>query len=179
MEEIVRKFPAIGDRGFAFYGHSLGAILAFELAQRLRAEGLRQPSHLFVGAARPPHIGPPQPLLAGLDDKEFLEAVQARYDGVPPEILSNPEVLSMFLPALRADFAIYESYAYKPLGPLDCPISAFAGTADPHVPAELMAGWEKHTTAGFSLRSLRGDHFFLEESRDELTGSILHKLSVS
>lgn len=177
--EIMPKFSTIGNRRFAFYGHSLGAILAFELARWLRKAGLPQPCHLFVGAARPPQLGPTSPSLHCLEEQEFLEAVQGRYGGIPSEILNNPDVLSIFLPALRADFVVYETYKYQPEPPLDCPISAFAGTRDPHVPAQVMTGWEAHTTARFNLRGLRGDHFFFEESRNELTGSILHRLTAS
>jgi medium-chain acyl-[acyl-carrier-protein] hydrolase len=177
--EIIPVFSRIGDRRFAFYGHSLGAIIAFELARRLRKAGLPQPCHLFVGAARPPQLGPTLPGLHRLEEHEFLEGVQTRYGGIPAEILSNPEVLSIFLPALRADFTVYETYKYQPEPPLACPISAFAGMQDLHVPVELMADWEAHTTAGFNLRGLRGDHFFLVESRSELTGSILHTLTAS
>lgn len=177
--EVVPKFSGIGNRRFAFYGHSLGAVIAFELARRLRKAGLPQPCHLFVGAARPPQLGPTLPGLHRLDEQEFLEELQARYGGIPTEILNNPEVLSIFLPALRADFTVYETYKYEPEPPLDCPISAFAGMQDRLVPAQIMTGWEAHTAAGFNLRRLRGDHFFLEVSRNELTGSILHKLTAS
>lgn len=177
VEELVQNFPAFEGRPFAFYGHSLGAILALELAWRLRKENLPQPYHLFVGAARPPQMGPTQPALHRLPDADFLVQVQARYSGIPEEIFANPDILSAFLPTLRADFAVYETYAHHSEAPLDCPISAFAGRLDSAVPAKLMEGWGAHTRAQFKLRELPGDHFFLTESQEELTGSIRHALT--
>ena len=176
VAEIMRSFPTLEDRPFAFYGHSLGALIAFELARQLRREDRPQPCHLFVGGARPPHIGPILPRLHGLQEQAFLNGLQARYSGLPTAILDNPEALALFLPALRADFAAYESHAYRTESPLACPISGFAGERDALVPAGTVAGWEMHTSAAFDLQVLRGGHFFLEDSWEQLTDSIKREL---
>ncbi len=176
VAEIVRNFPQMGSRTFAFYGHSLGALIAFELARELRRAGRPQPRHLFVGAARPPHIGPLLPRLHGLEEQAFLDAVQARYSGLPAAILENPEALALFLPALRADFTAYESHAFETEAPLSCPISGFAGERDTLIPADTVAGWEMHTSSAFDLHVLRGGHFFLEDSCDQLTDAIKREL---
>ena len=176
VAEIMRNSPALGDRPFAFYGHSLGALIAFELARQLRREGRPQPCHLFVGGARPPHIGPILPRLHGLEEQAFLKGLQARYSGLPAAILDNPEALALFLPALRADFAAYESHVYWTEPPLSCPISGFAGERDALVPAGTVAGWEMHTSAAFDLQVLPGGHFFLEESCERLTHTIQREL---
>ena len=176
VSEIVRSFPEMGGRPFALYGHSLGALIAFELVRRLRREDRPQPCHLFVGGARPPHIGPILPRLHHLEEQEFLKGLQARYSGLPSAILDNPEALALFLPALRADFAAYETHVYQSEPPLACPISGFAGERDTLVAAGTVAGWEMHTSSTFDLQVLRGSHFFLDESCDELTSIIKREL---
>lgn len=178
VSEVVTNFPCMGDRPFAFYGHSLGAVIALEVARRLRRAGMPQPCHLFVGGARPPHFGPIEPLIHGLSEKEFLDGVQSRYAGIPPAVLNEPELLAILLPALRADFTAYETYVHRPETPLMCPISAFAGADDPLVKEEMMAAWSRYTSSEFHLEVLPGDHFFLRESGEKLTRAIQSRLSV-
>jgi surfactin synthase thioesterase subunit len=153
---------------YGFYGHSLGAVIAFETARRLAALGVRGPSRLFVGACRTPELPPILPTVGRLSEDEFLEAVQQRYGGIPAAVLEEPELLEMILPIMRADFAAYEDYCYE-VGPgLACPITAFAGTGDPVVRTEDMAGWAHHTSGPFELHAVPGDHFFLAQSRDRV-----------
>jgi medium-chain acyl-[acyl-carrier-protein] hydrolase len=176
VTEVMDGLAGLGDRPFAFYGHSLGALVAFEAARQLRREGRPQPLHLFVGSARPPDIGPLMPPLHHLPETEFLSALQARYSGVPAAILDNPEILSIFLPALRADFTAYERHEYQTEPPLGCPISSFVGEEDKHISAETMAGWKAHTSAAFALQVFRGGHFFMDEDRDHLIDTIARQL---
>jgi medium-chain acyl-[acyl-carrier-protein] hydrolase len=176
VADVIEGSLGIGNRPFALYGHSLGALIAFEFARQLRREGRPQPRHLFVGGSRPPHLGPIMPPLHRLPEPEFLSALESRYSGMPAAILNNPEILAIFLPALRADFAAYESHIYQAELPLACPISSFAGDRDALIPAETVAGWEKHTSAAFDLQVLRGGHFFLEESRAQLLDAIRREL---
>lgn len=176
VAEVAANFPDLEDRGFALYGHSLGAIFALELARSLCRRGGPRPRHLFVGGAKPPQLGPTRPPLSALPDPEFLEAVQKRYGGIPAKILEQEEILALFLPSLRADFVIYESYICAQQPPLDCPISAFAGESDSLVPASMMQGWGVHTSQAFDLSILPGGHFFLQESRDALIMRIRQRL---
>ena len=176
VAEVVDNFPIIGDRPFAFYGHSLGAVIALELARQLRRMGRPQPCHLFVGGARPPHYGPIEPHIHHLEDQGFLDGVQSRYSGIPAAVLNEPELLAILLPALRADFTAYETYVHQPEAPLDCPISAFAGESDPLVDVEAISNWKSYTNADFDLKIMRGDHFFLRESSEALTIEIKHRL---
>jgi surfactin synthase thioesterase subunit len=157
---------------YGFYGHSLGAVIAFETARQLVAFGVRGPSRLFVGACRTPEMPPVLPTVGHLSEAEFLVAVQARYGGIPAAVLEEPELVQMILPIMRADFAAYEDYRY-PVGPdLGCPIMAFAGSSDPVVRVEDMAGWANHTSGPFELNVVPGDHFFLAQSRDSVLGVI-------
>jgi medium-chain acyl-[acyl-carrier-protein] hydrolase len=150
---------------FAFYGHSLGAVVAYETAKLLqaRADGAGQssPFHLFVGAARAPQLPRVLAPISQLPQDEFLNAVQSRYGGLPAALFEEPELLEIFLPVLRADFSAYESYQYVEPAPLRRPVTAFHGVHDPVVRSAAVNEWARVTEAGFQFEHLEGDHFFL------------------
>ncbi len=161
---------------FALFGHSLGALLAFELARELRREFLPQPVRLFVsgcGAPQEPYLYPP---IHTLPEAKFLAELQ-RWGGTPLEVLAHQELMQLLLPALRADFALRETYAYADEPPLDCPISAFGGLDDRWVSRESLDAWRAQTYAAFSLQLLPGDHFFLASSRPRLLAAIAETLA--
>jgi medium-chain acyl-[acyl-carrier-protein] hydrolase len=161
---------------FAFYGHSLGALVAFEVARQLRRQSLPQPVHLLVGAARGPHLERILPPLGHLTDDQFIQEMQNRYSGIPEAVLEHPELLKLFLPVLRADFAAFESYLYAEEPPLGCPVSAFSGKNDPMVTRESMEAWSRHTNDVFTLHTLVGDHFFVTSERATLVELIRQSL---
>lgn len=156
------------DRPYAFFGHSMGALVAFELARKLRALGARLPEHLFVSARRAPHIPERLPPIHGLDDPAFTAAVQQRYNGIPPVILEDPELLALFLPMLKADFSVIENYCYTPGAPLDFPVTTFAGLQDPGINQQELQGWQEHTTRPLNRYTFPGDHFYLQNQRSAL-----------
>lgn len=161
---------------YALYGHSFGAWVAFELAHEARSRGLPAPAHLVVGARRAPHLPSPRPPIGHLPDPAFVAAVQERYAAIPERLLARPEILAMFLPALRGDFAVLESYRCADRPPLDVPITAIGGLADrTTAPAELDA-WADHTTAGFTRRDLAAGHFFLREAPAATCGIVAEAL---
>ena len=157
--------PLTTDR-YALFGHSMGAIVAFELARRLRALGLPPPSRLIVSAARAPHL-PREPDIHHLPEPQFLDGVVG-YGGMPAAVLDEPGLLEMVLPSLRGDFTAIERWRYRPGPPLEVPISAFGGTEDPTVDRAQLAAWGEHTRAGFEAQQLPGDHFYLDDRRAEL-----------
>lgn len=163
------------DRPFAFFGHSMGALVAYELARKLRARGASLPVHLFVSARRAPHIPERLPPIHKLDDVAFTEAVQQRYNGIPPVILEDGELLALFLPMLKADFSVIETYRYHPEAPFDFPITIFAGEQDPGINQQELDGWQDHTTRPLVRYSFPGDHFYLQNQRSAL----LQTLSIS
>ncbi|WP_263357604.1 thioesterase II family protein [Acidicapsa ligni] len=176
VQEIAAALTTLDDRPFCFYGHSLGALVAFEVARLLRRNGQRGPAHLFVGAARAPQLERILPPLGHLPDKAFIDAIQSRYSGIPAAILDDPEMMQLFLPTLRADFAAYEGYRYVEERLLACPITTFVGAHDPVVTAEAMAAWAEHSSAPFTAHTLPGDHFFLASCRDRLVHTVRHAL---
>jgi len=154
------------DRPFALFGHSMGAMIAFELARRLRREKLPMPVALLVASARAPqlrrgHVPPPAP-----SDEEFLQELR-NLDGLPREVLDNEELLRHLLPALKADSALGRLYTYTDEPPLDLPIRAYNGAEDKRLPREVVEAWREQTTASFALREFAGGHFFMHTEEEE------------
>jgi medium-chain acyl-[acyl-carrier-protein] hydrolase len=147
---------------YALLGHSLGAIYAYALTRELQAAGLPGPISLIVAGARPPLHPAPSPHLASMADTEFVTALRARYNGVPPAVLANAELLALVLPALRADIAVYESYQHTAGPGIHCPVAAFGGDRDPLVNAADLLGWRDLVAGPLTTRLFAGDHFFLQ-----------------
>ena len=148
------------DFPFAFFGHSLGALISFELTRRLRRQKTPCPKQLFVSGRRAPQIPDPDPPIHQLPDAEFTEELR-RFNGTPQAVLDNPELMEVFLPLLRSDIRLDETYVYDHEAPLDCSISAFGGLADEETSREELAAWCEQTRSRFSIQMFPGDHFFL------------------
>lgn len=161
---------------FAFFGHSMGAFLAFELARHLRREQSPAPVMLLVSGARAPQIPDPDPQTHRLPADELLRDLR-RLGGIPSEFLKHQDLMALMLPTLRADLAVCETYVYRDEPPLDCPLSAFGGDHDSKIPPGHLSSWKAQTTGEFRLRMFPGNHFFflqeggaavLQALRDEL-----------
>ena len=164
-------------RPYALYGHSVGALIAFELARKLRREHGFGPSHLFVSAHRAPRHANQDPPIHQAPDHEFIRELQRRYDGIPEAIRQNQELMELLLPVLRADFGLTETYEYAAGEPLDCPITAFSGLKDTKVNADDLAFWRHETTQAFTLHMFPGDHFFLHSDHAVLLRLIARELT--
>lgn len=156
---------------YAFFGHSLGAIMGFELARTLRRQGSPQPMRLLVSGHRAPQLTYRMPVAHDLPDAALVRELR-RLNGMPDEVLDNADLMDLLLPLLRADFAVAETYTYTPEPPLDFPISAFGGQRDEGVSEAEMASWNTQTTADFSLQMLPGDHFSVFKEREPLVTAI-------
>jgi medium-chain acyl-[acyl-carrier-protein] hydrolase len=171
-EHFLAEMAPYLDRKYALVGHSLGAVLAFELARLARARGLPGPAALIVLGARAPALPRREPDLHPLPDSEFLAELDRRYEGIPPAVRSEPELLALLLPAMRADLEVFETYAYEPAPPLAAPILALGGERDPHVSGpELRAGAD-YTTGAFAAEQMPGGHFFLQAEAARVTTRI-------
>ncbi|HEX8353838.1 MAG TPA: alpha/beta fold hydrolase [Pyrinomonadaceae bacterium] len=160
---------------FAFFGHSMGALVSFEVARALRSLRLPQPAHLFVSGSSAPHLRLLRRPFHNLPDPELVEELR-QLNGTPQEVLDNPELLALVLPILRADFAVCDNYVHAPGEPLGRPLTAFAGDGDRDAGPDAVAAWRQHTTAEFALRVLPGDHFFLHSAQAELLADIARTL---
>lgn len=157
-------------RPFILFGHSLGARIAFELARNLCRKWRIQPCCLIVSGSRAPHIREPKPLHQ-LPDAAFVKELR-RFSGTPEEVLQSAELMQMFMPILRADFTLDETYACVEDEPLDCPIAAFGGTEDPEAKQAEIEAWAHYTKADFTLEMIKGDHFFLQTAKPVLLRSV-------
>ncbi len=165
------------DRPYIFYGHSFGAIVAFEIARELRRRRFAEPEHLFVSAGRAPHLRWPHPPIGQLTVRDLLREVHRRYGAVPAEILEDVELQELFVPALRADLTMLETYHYTPERPLGCGITVFGGRQDCMVDTAALDGWRDHTSGEFQVHRLEGGHMFLQTARAWLLESISSTLA--
>ncbi len=168
MDELVarltRAVTGLADRPFAFFGHSLGALVAFEVARQLRRTGRPEPISLWVSGAESPRNRLVRRELHRLPDTELVAAL-ADYNGTPAELLQDQELMQLVLPGLRADFALHERYVYRPEPPLDLPIHMLLSDDDPYVEHDRAADWSLETSRPVRQHVFPGDHFFLDAHR--------------
>lgn len=173
-ELVASLLPALTpffDLPFAFFGHSMGSLVAFEAARSLRRQQGPLPLHLLASGHRAPQLPDNDPPIYNLPDDEFIEELR-KFNGTPELVLQNAELMMLLLPVLRADFELVGTYNYKPEPPLSIPLSAFGGTEDREVSPDSLDGWREHTTGDFVQRLYPGDHFFLHSVRDPLLRDI-------
>jgi medium-chain acyl-[acyl-carrier-protein] hydrolase len=173
VAELVRVIDARPGQRFALFGHSFGALLSYELTRRLHQRGT--PPALLLVAGR---NGPSEPLshrpIHHLPHDEFLTALR-RFGGMPEVLLQQPALLKVYVPALRADLRITETYVRAPGPALDIPVCAFAGRRDVLTDPAGMLAWQRETTRAFDLALVPGQHFFLEEP--EFHSALAHRLA--
>ena len=180
LEPLVAELIDVvdGSTPYALFGHSLGALIAFELARALRREGRPGPARLLVSAHRAPQLPREEPDIHDADDEVFAAGLKT-LRGTPEELLANEELMELLLPILRADFAIAETYDYYDEPPLSCAITAFGGLADHVTTREKLEPWRAQTSGDFVLRMIPGGHFFVNESRDLILRAVFQDLMSS
>lgn len=166
---LADELPPLLDGPYVLFGHSMGAVLAFELAREARRRGLALPVALLLSGARAPEnfmlaYDPPR---SQWEHGKFVDHLRA-LGGLPPELLAYGELLQLVLPAVRADYAVCERYALQPEPPLPLAMAVMGGTEDRDVDDASLAAWRAHATGPFVLRKFLGDHFFINARRPEL-----------
>jgi phthiocerol/phenolphthiocerol synthesis type-I polyketide synthase E len=152
---------------YVFFGHSLGALVAYEVAAALHDAGRPGPEQLWLSGTRAPHLHRPDLGLHRLHGQELADAVGEEYGSIAPELLAAPDLLEMLLPVLQADLAIVGGYQARSRPPLDCPITVLGGDDD-RERGDLLTSWRDYTTGSFEVRTYAGGHFYFREQRDDV-----------
>ena len=156
------------DLPFAFFGHSMGALIAFELARRLEGH---MPERLFLSACPAPQRARRGPRVGAMNDEQLIAFLSA-LGGTPPAVLKNSELLKLVVPFVRSDFELVEAYEFRPGPRLKTPFSICFGSTDPETEPNDIACWGNLTEAGYEARVFAGNHFFLTTATTELVAWI-------
>lgn len=164
------------DLPYAMYGHSMGALVTFELAQAIASDGgLRNPERIFVAAHRAPQLPLQRTPFIDLSTEAFVEKLK-QYGGFDDEILNNAEMMELILPTLRADFTLCENYQYQASPKLKHPIHVFAGIEDQQTTVESTHGWDQHSDVSVDSTLFTGGHFFLNSCQQDVLKKIRQTL---
>ena len=179
VDTLAQEITVFSKKPFAFFGHSMGAIVAYETARRLNSMRASQPIHLFLSARAAPHLQKNTDLLRFLDDQTFVDKLQETYGAVPEAIRKSPELKKIFLPILRADVELLEKYEEVSSETLDYPITALGGISDPAISRANLEGWQARTSAKLTRHEFPGNHFFIDEEREAVIAAITNDLAHS
>ena len=163
------------EKPYVFFGHSMGALIGFEIARLFRKQQLPCPLHLFASGHVAPQVGYTHNPIYDLPESEFLQELR-KLEGTPEAVLNNAELMQLLTPMLRADFEVNETYNYVSEPPLDIPISAYGGLNDTDVSREHLEAWREQTSANFRLQLFTGGHFFLQNSQAILLETLMQEL---
>ena len=173
---LLEHLPSYFDRPYAFYGHSMGALLAFELTRSIeKLDGLRGPERLFLAAHRAAHLPLQRPPMSTLSDADFIEKIRS-YGGFVDEILNNSEMMELILPTIRADFRLCDHYKLKDQTPIQCPIHVFAGSQDAQTLLDSTYAWSLRSKAPVDVQVFSGGHFFMHSHMNEVHDAIKKRL---
>ncbi|GAB3555636.1 medium-chain acyl-[acyl-carrier-protein] hydrolase [Actinopolyspora lacussalsi] len=178
VEALAEVLPDRLDTPYAFFGHSMGAVVAYETARALARRDHPRPRCLLVSGRRAPGLPSRRRLFSELSDEVLLEAM-GELNGTPAEILRDRELMRLFLPCLRADLELNEYYIPLPGESLDVPITAMGGTSDPEVDPDELSAWGSRTTGTFHERLFEGDHFYLKGAVPEVMTTVRSALGIA
>jgi medium-chain acyl-[acyl-carrier-protein] hydrolase len=164
VRSIASAVGPLLNKPYALFGHSMGALVSFELARHFRRERAPLPIHLFVSGRCAPQLRNPDPPKHDLPEVEFIEELR-KLNGTPREVLDNQELMRMMMPLLRADFSVCETYTYTEEPPLACPITALGGLQDHEITPQMIEAWRAQTNGTFVRRMFPGDHFYLHSEK--------------
>lgn len=175
--DLGAKLAPLLDRPYALFGHSMGALTAYALTRTLQEQGMAPPLHLFASGRRAPQIPEREAPIHQLADGAFIAALVHRYNGIPQTFLQHVDILRLFLPTLRADLTLIETYQYVEEARLDLPITAFGGWEDARATQVDLAAWRDLTSGQFKQRMFPGGHFFIQSGREALVEEIVRGLA--
>lgn len=158
---------------FAVIGFSLGSLIGFEWLHWLRDRNLPSPKHFVSISRAAPHLHTDLASIFELDDESFIRAVHERYHGMPIDMFKDPELREIFLPILKADLEVYQTYRCRERPPLSLPMTAIAGQDDPTISLDSLEKWGMHTTSGLEVKQFKGSHFFTNGAESMVMAYIL------
>lgn len=176
VQAVTEEMKPLLNLPFAIFGHSMGALLAYETARLLTKKYSKTPLHLFVSGHSAPHLPHSGKQLHSLSDQELIHELRM-LRGTPEAVLQNDELMNLLLPRLRADFQVCETYDFIRSEPLSCPITALGGIEDDGTTEEALAAWKELTRMETEVHLFHGGHFFLHDEQKELVGTIKERLS--
>lgn len=169
--------PYLTELPVVFLGYSVGSLIGFELLRELRRRAVPFQPAVFIAVARgAPHLPLRMAPVHHLPDPEFLDAIGRRYQGIPKMVLEDKELLNLYLPPLRADIRVNESYGYRDEPALEVPIVAMGGLDDPMVSLDDLSTWRAQTRSTFEMEVFPGGHFFGQEQRPQLIAALRRRL---
>jgi surfactin synthase thioesterase subunit len=175
LEALLEALEPELDRPYHLFGHSMGGLVAFEIARGSRRASLPEPGHLFIGGLPAPHLIRQEQTLSDLAESG-LKLELERLEGTDSKILDNEEMMRVLLPSLKSDLRIYDEYEFEPGEPLACPVTALGGRSDPVVERPELEAWSEHTTADVYTRLLPGNHFFLQPAERAMLQIVARRL---
>lgn len=176
VEELTDTLSNAVTPPYALFGHSLGALLAFEVTRALEKSGGPLPVHLFLSACRAPHVTRRIRPWHDLPEDDLIAEV-VKLNGTSPESLEDPDIRAMMIPVFRTDFRLGEEYTYVPQAPIKIPISVFGGTSDPLVQPEELKAWSEHTSDFRGCHLFPGGHFYLNTHASDVISTIRAELA--
>ena len=177
VDSMAKEVKTFSEIPFAFFGHSMGAIVAYEVARQLITNGDGQIQHLFLSARAAPDLQDDSEPLRFLDDETFIDHLHQTYGALPVAIRESAELREVFLPILRADVELLEKYKEARCDPLDCPISVLGGKSDPAISKGMLAGWRTRTNTTFKQHEFLGEHFYINSEREAVIKTIIDDLA--
>ncbi|HKS44196.1 MAG TPA: alpha/beta fold hydrolase [Amycolatopsis sp.] len=175
-DEVFESLRQLDDRPLALFGHSMGAVIAYEVALRMRRENLPSPVRLFASGRRAPSRHREDKVHLG-SDQEIVAELRTLAGPGQAALLADPEILRMYLPAIRSDYRAVENYRHDPEASLDCPVTVLTGDADPRVSMDEARAWAEHTTGPTDVEVFTGGHFFLVDHSTRIIDLLRRDLS--
>jgi len=174
---VLPALRSLRDKPYAFFGHSMGAVIAWGVAQALAAEGQPLPARLVLSGRRAPGVPDRDPPLRHLSDERFVDEINRRYGGIPPQVAADRDIMALLLPGLRADIAALETHEPEAGCPLDVPLTVLGGSEDERASSTDLEAWRHLTTGTFNMKVFPGGHFYLNHHRDSVVSDVVRELA--